>query len=771
MASAPVEFSPLSRRVLKVVVGTPSGRRTPAVLREPSDDGGAWRVVDGPEGYSIEWGGRILTRLLPPSVEGGYLVIRHALEAGDRVYGFGEKYSLSLSRRFKRFHLWNAGQPCHLPSGDPMYFSVPFYIVARPGKAYGVFVDYAGYIGVDTGVERLDALTLRIRARGVVVYVIAGETVYDVLDAYTEMTGRPFMPPKWALGFHQSRYSYMSQGEVLEVARRFRELGIPLDAIYLDIDYMDGYRVFTWDRERFPDPEGLARELHSMGVRLVAIVDVGVRAEEGYRAYDEGLKIDAFLRTSSGELFRGGVWPGLCVFPDFMRGRVRDYWARLVAEQLALGVDGIWLDMNEPDIFYMEDKLRGVVGELCSLVERGDTDTAGRKLFFEALPRVYTGGFKHLGYTEIDAVHRDDEGRSVSHMEVHNAYPLLECEATLEAFRRARPGARWFILTRSGFAGTQRCAATWTGDNDSDWGHMKASIPMILNLGLSGIPFAGADVGGFKDDVDPEMLVRWTQLGAFYPFFRNHSNKSTRRQEPWVFGEPYTSMVREAVRLRYRFLPYIYTAFAESHRTGKPVARPLFLEFPDDEASYDVSDEFLVGDSLLAAPVADPGARARAVYLPKVRWVDYWTGEVHGPGWSMAEAPLDRIPLFVREDSAVLTTDPVESTAVKPRVLRVEAFLTGRARATFYDDDGETLKYLEGEYFEASIELERRGSRVSLGFRVHNKGYQPPYEWLEVRILNGEGLEALEYAGGEEALRIQGRAAVARLKLSELAGL
>ncbi len=770
MASAPMVFKPLSRRVLKLVVGEPpKGLRSPVLMAEPRGYPDTWRVEAGSEGYTVGWGGKRLTTLLHPSVEENYIVIRHTLEGNDRVYGFGEKYLLSLDRRYKRFHLWNAPQSCHLPSGDPMYISVPFYMVARPGKFYGVFVDHAGYIGVDTGVESLDAVTLRIRGGGAVVYIIAGDTPSEILDTYTEMTGRPYMPPKWALGYHQCRYSYMSQAEVLEVAEKFRELGIPCDAIYLDIDYMDGYRIFTWSRERFPDPEELARRLHALGMRMVTIIDVGVKAEKGYRVYDEGMRIDAFLRSSSGELFRGGVWPGTCVFPDFLRSSVRGFWANLVAEHLSRGVDGVWLDMNEPEIFYMEDRLEEAVRNLYEHLSRGEVDEAGMKFYFDTMPRVWTGGFKHRGYTEIDAYHVDDEGRRVSHMDLHNAYPLLECEATLEGFLRRDPGKRWFILTRAGFAGIQRCAATWTGDNDSDWGHMAASIPMLLNLGLSGIPFAGADVGGFKDDVDPEMLVRWIQLGAFYPFFRNHSAKGTRRQEPWVFGEPYTSIIAEAIRLRYRFLPYIYTLFAESHRNGKPMMRPLFLEFPEDEESYDVSDQFLIGDSLLVAPIITPGARARAVYLPRVRWTDYWSHRVLGPGWSWIEAPLDRIPLLLREDGAVLTTDPVESTAVKPSLLRIEAFLARRTRLYFYDDDGETLGYREGKYFEAEVVLERRDNRVFLEFNVTSMGYLPSYKELEVRILNGEGLEFLEFQGGEAEFSVREGVAVARLRFDELA--
>lgn len=536
------------------------------------------------EGYRGGWlcgyrvGGSLLLRMVRPRVEGGRILISHMLERGEHVYGLGEKYA-RLDRRFKRFHFFNVDQSVHLPLGDPMYKSIPFYIIARPGKAYGIFVDHPGYMYIDTGVENVERVKLVIEGRLATIYLFAGG-LYEILDEYTRLTGRPFMPPKWALGYHQCRWSYESQEEALEVAREFRRRGIPLDAVWLDIDYMDGYRLFTWNRERFPDPHRLADELHSMGVRLVTIVDVGVKAERGYNVYERGLEIDTFLKTPEGDLFRGSVWPGLCVFPDFLRGNVRKYWADLVADFVSIGIDGLWLDMNEPAIFYMEKALRDMVAELSELLRTGDVEGAGNRVIWWS-NRIGTGFVnKGVGKVEVPAVHRNDDGQAVPHSEIHNAYSLLEAEATKEGLEKARPGKRWFILTRSAYAGIQRVAAVWTGDNQSDWGHMAVSIPMILGLGLSGVPFAGADVGGFGDDVDPEMLVRWTQLGAFYPFFRNHSVKGTRRQEPWVFGEPWTEYVAEAIKLRYRYLPYIYALFAEAHRSGKPVARPLFAEFP-----------------------------------------------------------------------------------------------------------------------------------------------------------------------------------------------
>ncbi len=721
--------------IIRVTFGSPRRRGYTVLLRESRVEGNVWHVSESGDTLEFTWSGRVRIRFSKPEVVGEYTVLRNYLEGGDHVYGLGEKYSLSVDRRYRRYHVWNAPQPHHLPSGDPMYLSIPFYVVAKPGKAYGVLIDYPGYVYIDAGVSDLESVLVKVRSRDFDLYLIGGGDVSEVIKVYTDLTGKPYLPPKWAIGYHQSRYSYASEEEVLGVAKKFRELGIPCDALYLDIDYMDGCKVFTWDRRRFPDLRELASKLHNLGVRLVTIVDVGIKAEEGYWVYEKGLRSGAYVRNTQGGIFRGGVWPGLCVFPDFLNSRGRAFWSELISYLVGQGVDGIWLDMNEPEIFYLEDKLVELVKELHEWISRGDVERAGNRLFWDGLATVWTGGFKHRGYTEINMVHVEDGGEEVSHMEVHNLYPLLENVATWEGITKARPGRRWFILTRSGFTGIQRYSAVWTGDNVSDWGHLAASIPMVINLGLSGISFTGADVGGFSDDVDPELLVRWAQLGAFYPFFRNHSNKGTRRQEPWVFGEPYLTYVSNAIKLRYSLLPYIYYLFVEASREGLPVMRPLFMEFPDDELTYGLSDEFMLGGNLLVAPILTPGARARATYLPKVRWLDWWEGEVYGSGWHSIEAPLDRIPVFLREDHGVVYTEPKENSTRPWTPLNARVFLSRRAELTIYDDDGETLNYMEGKYYEVKLIIERRGvNALSIRTIPARLGYKPPFKEVNLSI-------------------------------------
>jgi len=702
----------------------------------------AWDVRIKEVILKISWEGKALAELSITSPKEGMIVLEHYV--GDsHIYGLGEKYG-PLDRRGRVYRLWNVDQPIHLPLGEPMYASIPFYLALKPGKYLGVFMNHAGYAEVDAGAGSPGVVRTSIYGDALVAYVIAGRNPLEVIEAYTSLTGRPYLPPKWALGYHQSRYSYMNSEEVLNVARAFREKGIPCDAIHLDIDYMEGYRIFTWSSRGFGKPERLAKELRKLGIRLVTILDVGVKEERGYKVFEEGMAINAFMKTPNGELFRGGVWPGVCVFPDFLRKEVREWWGELVArELLSKGVSGVWLDMNEPAIFYKVSDAESVARRAGTLLSEGRIRELG-DLLRKAPALISTYGWPWLGVPRVDAVHEASSGLRVHHDNVHNAYPLLEAEATLRAFKKHSPENRWFILSRAAYAGIQKYAAVWSGDNQSCWEHLSVSIPMLLNMSLSGLHFVGADVGGFEGDTEPELLLRWTQLGAFYPFFRNHSSKGTRRQEPWAFGPEWEKLIADAIKLRYRFLPYIYSVFVEASRSGKPVMRALFLEFPEDERSYTVSDEFMVGKSLLVAPVTAPGKEARAVYLPAVRWVNYWTGEVLEPGWKLVNAPLDKIPLFIREDTAVITTDPKQTAHEVWDPLYVESFVNHEAEAIIYDDDGESLN---GKYFELAVTIRKCGDRLKISTEPKSSRYSPEINDVVFKVFSSGAIREVSLNG------------------------
>jgi len=687
------------------------------------------------------------------------------------AYGLGERHA-HLNLWGRRFRLWNVDQPMHLPLGDPPYLSVPYVLLCWPGRACtAILADHAGYAEFDLG--RDDPRAVKIVAEtcgaGLRAYVLSACGPAEAVASLTKAFPTPTLPPKWGLGYHQSRYSYASAEEVLEVAHSLNKYGVPCDAIYLDIDYMDSYKVFTWDKDRFPDPEGLAAKLAELRVRLVTIVDVGVKVEASYRPYEEGVEGGYFMGCADGGLFEGGVWPGTCVFPDLLREDVREWWASLMADNLLKrGASGLWLDMNEPAMFYMIPEVRRVWEGLRDAVGRGGWGEAGR-LLREAAARISTYGYPWLGRQDVRATHRAGGAGEVRHEEIHNLYGLLEAMAAVKAFKKALPGARPFILSRSGWAGIQSYAAVWTGDNQSCWEHLRLSIPELLNLGLSGIHYVGADVGGFEADATPELLLRWLQAGAFYPLYRNHSSKGTVRQEPWAFGSEWLPRFREAIRLRYEFLPHIYVEFLKSIRSGLPVMRPLFLEFPGDRVSYLIDDEFMVGDSLLVAPIMEPGARARATYLPPgTGWAEFRSGAEVGEGWVLSKAGLDDIPLYVRGDSAVLTTTPKQRAEDPWNPLIVNAYLRRRVEALLYDDDGETLDYLRGRRFEAVLTLKLRGEAVEADVRVVSNSYEPSFR--RVRLRFQRGLKATHVIVGGEKIPLEDRGSgpEAEVSLKEL---
>lgn len=615
-------------------------------------------------------------------------------------YGLGEKTS-HLNKQGESTTMWNSDVYApHVPEIEALYVSIPFLIQFRDSSASGLFLDNPGRSFFDMR-KRSDAYEVRTDTGGLDMYFISGSTIKDVLRRYTELTGRITMPPKWAIGYQQSRYSYMSQQEVLELARTFREKKIPLDAIYLDIHYMDGYRVFTFNRERFPDPKAMMDELREMGVRIVPIVDPGVKQDPRYPMYREGVENDYFCKSIEGDIFIGEVWPGASAFPDFTEDEVGRWWADRHQYYLDLGVGGIWNDMNEPAVF------------------------------------------NEIKTMEPHIMHRNN-GNPKTHEELHNLYGMLMSRATYQGLLERMNGERPFVLTRAAYSGIQRYAAVWTGDNRSFWEHMAMAMPMVLNMGLSGVPFAGPDVGGFAHHTSGELLARWTQMGAFFPFFRNHSALDVVRQEPWSFGEEIEEILKRYINLRYQLMPYIYSVFRETSKTGLPIIRPLVLEYPDDKNTVNLCDEFLLGEDLLVAPVYRPGMNCRMVYLPQGTWINYWTGEkTEGGQHVIVDAPLEIMPIFVRA-GAVIPEGPLHQHAGDPGeraplVLHVYAGgETSEGCFTLYDDDGHSLRYQEGRFNETQFTVRESESEVRVEIRPVHCGFEGSSKTAMLRLHRGD---------------------------------
>src|SRR5438445_8531031 len=586
----------------------------------------------------------------------------------ELYYGFGE-VPLPLSRHQQSFAFWNTDAPAYPPGAGPIYQTTPFFLQLNDGASYGVFFDITWRSHFDMGQSDPARYSFGANGGELDYYVFIGgaeRSPANVLRASTDLTGRTALPPLWALGYQQSRYSYMSQGKVAEIARTFREKKIPADVIYLDIDYMDGYRVFTWSPKTFPQPKAMLDELHAKGFHAVTIIDPGVKVDDKYAVYRSGRDAGVFVRDAAGDELHATVWPGMCAFPDFTDAKVRAWWGALYAKPLREGVDGFWNDMNEPATF---------PSDLLAIIQDPQ--------------RTFPLDVPHAG-----------DGTPGPHTRYHNVYGMQMARATSEGLHNLRPGQRPLVLTRAGYAGVQRYAAVWTGDNVASWEHLALSIPMLTNLSASGIAFVGADVGGFMGTPGAELYTRWLQAAALTPFFRTHSAIDPAPREPLSYGADYERINRAAIELRYHLLPYIYTLFAEHEGGAAPPLRPLWFAYPHDSKSALVDDEYLVGADLLVAPVLHEGEIARRVYFPEGdEWVDWWDG-THHAGGSQAQvaAPIDRLPLFVRAGASVPTQQAVQHTgemAKMPLAVVVALGANGSGRA--YQDAGDGYAYRKGE--------------------------------------------------------------------------
>jgi len=624
---------------------------------------------------------------------------------GDHVYGFGEKAGRLDKRGWGlggvSYAMWNTDTYGYDGSTDPLYASVPFFMVLRNGRAHAIFLDNTHRSFFDVGKQAQELLTFGADGGELDYYYIAGPTPKEVVSRYTALTGRAPLPPRWALGYHQCRYSYYPEARVRLLADNFRQRRIPADTLWLDIHYLDSYKPFTWDRQRFPDLAGLMTDLRKQGFRVVTILDPHPKKEVGYGPFDTGLVGDHFVKNPDGSVYEAPVWPAMAeknpgpsVFPDFSKPGARDWWGSLHRGLIEAGVAGIWNDMNEPAVF-------------------------------RDPPHTMPLDLRH-----------DNEGQPSDHREIHNVYGMLMTRATYEGLLRLRPNTRPFVLTRATFAGGQRYAAAWPGDNVSDWWHLRASIPMFAGMGLSGLSFVGADIGGFADVPSAELFTRWLQLGVFYPFMRTHTTIGTPDQEPWSYGTRHEDLNRRAIELRYELLPQIYNVMHEASETGVPAFRPLLLEFPEDPRVASLDDQFLFGSDLLVAPVLREAATEREVYLPAGDWYDFWTGRRQEGGRSFRlPVTLESLPLFVRGGAFVFRQPVVQHTAEMPgQPLIVEIYPAAQSTATLYEDDGETLDYTRGVSAQRRFEQRREPQRVVVSASAVSGSFRPAARHLVLAV-------------------------------------
>ncbi|WP_158749757.1 TIM-barrel domain-containing protein [Acidobacterium sp. S8] len=694
----------------------------------------------------------------PARFEGDTFRLYKAMGHDEHFFGLGDKTG-PLDRRNEAFTLWNTDAYRFQESTDPIYKAIPFFMTYDGGRAAGVLLDNTWRSSFDFGKASADMYSFGAANGPVDYYVMYGPSPKQVVESYAWLTGKPPLPPMWMLGFQQSRYTYVPQSRVLEIADHLRADHIPADALYLDIDFQDRNRPFTVDTKLFPDFTGMIDKLKAENFHVVAITDLHIAnaPHQDYAPYDSGIAGDQFVKNPDGSVFTGIVWPGPSVFPDFTQQQTRAWWSTLYKEFVHDGVAGFWNDMNEPSVFNTPSK---------------------------TMPE--------------DVVHRIDEPgfakRTATHAEIHNMYGMENSRATFEGLLKLDPNTRPFVLTRASYAGGQRYAATWTGDNSASWNHLRMTTPMIENLGLSGFSFSGADVGGFAGSPQMDLLTKWLEIAAFQPIDRDHSEKGTADQEPWAGGSEQETIRKRFIEERYHLLPYLYTLADETSRTGLPMVRPLFLEFPHafpDSHPMDVdpaaAGEFLLGGDLLIAPPHYPDELdSYSVEFPSRDWYDYWTGEkipvpvavastnspqpvdpnTIAPLTIQVKPELASLPVYVRA-GAILPMQPlVQSTNETPKgplTLRVYAGEAGSpCSGELYLDDGKSFAYQHGEYLRMKFSCEVTADGLRLHIGAHEGSY--PAWWKEIRA-EFYGLQPKQYRAAVKGREVTAEQSAAHISV------
>ena len=583
------------------------------------------------------------------------------MQDGEHFIGLGEKTG-PLDRKGNAYTNWNSDVYGYSVTADPLYSTIPFYIGIHHDVQYGIFMDNTYQSDFNFGASNNRFSSFGAKGGEMNYYFIYNSKLADIITSYTSLTGRIKMPPLWALGYQQNRYSYYPETEVYRIASTLREKKIPADGITLDIHYMDKYKVFTWSKDRFPDPPAMTKKLKDMGFKVTLIVDPGIKEEKGYGVYDRGLKENIFAKYPDSTNYTGQVWPGWCNFPDFTNPRGRAWWGKELKQYASDGVSGIWNDMNE---------------------------------------------FSTWGQKAPDDILFDYDGKGASHLQAHNVYGLEMIRSSYEGYRAALGNKRPFVLTRSGYAGLQRYSAMWTGDNRAEDNHMLAGVRLLNSLGLSGVPFTGMDIGGFTGGASPSLYARWVQIGAFNPYFRNHTGINTKSSEPWAYGEEVLEIARNYINLRYKLLPYLYSTFYEAKETGKPLMRSLAIDYTHDENVYSdlYENQFMFGSAFLVFPFDGQTAFGK-VYFPAGKWYDLYNGQLQAGNEKLTiDLTMAKLPVFVKESSIIPMQSLIQTTAEKPTDTLTVHIYKGDINNQFvyYEDDGESYNYETGDFYKRVI--------------------------------------------------------------------
>lgn len=617
-------------------------------------------------------------------------------QKGESYYGLGDKPS-HLNLKGKRFENWVTDSYAYGKETDPIYKAIPFFTGLHHGKSYGIFFDNTFRSFFDFAHERKNVTSFWAQGGEMNYYFIYGPKMTDVVANYTDLTGKPHqLPALWTLGYHQCKWSYYPESKVKEVTAKFRELQIPCDAIYLDIDYMEGFRCFTWNKEYFPDPKGMVQDLLKDGFKTIVIIDPGIKIDKDYEVFKEGIENDYFCRRADGPYMKGKVWPGECYFPDFTNPKVRDWWAGLFKELIEdIGVKGVWNDMNEPAVMEVPNK------------------------------------------TFPDDVRHDYDGNPCSHKKAHNVYGMQMARATYQGLKKFGYPKRPFVITRAAYAGTQRYTSSWTGDNIATWEHLWIANVQAQRMALSGFSFIGSDIGGFAEQPNGELYARWIQLGVFHPFCRTHSSGDHGEQEPWMFGEEITGVVKKFIELRYQLLPYLYTSFWHYLNEGSPILKSLVLYDQGDIQTHYRTDEFIFGDQIFVCPIIEANAKGRRLYLPKGKWYNYWNNEVASGGQEIwVDADLDSMPLFIKE-GAIIPKYPIQQYVGEKQIDEIVLevyYKKGKENSFLFDDAHDGYDYTKGRFSLRTFKL--TGKTNELIIQQHKAGsFITGYKTFKLKLI------------------------------------
>lgn len=581
------------------------------------------------------------------------------LSENDIVYGLGEQIR-GINKRGWQYVSWNYDNPNHHEDARSLYGSHNFIIVSGDDRLFGAFFDYAGKVEFDIGYTDRELMQIKAASSDIVVYIITGESEKDIAKQFRHLIGRSYIPPMWAFGYGQSRWGYKTEQEIRSVAENYKAAGVPIDSIYLDIDYMERYKDFTVDKERFPDMEALSADMKAEGIHLVPIIDAGVKIEEGYDVYEEGVSKNYFCKNAEGKDFVGAVWPGRVHFPDFLQPEAREWFGKKYGFLTKMGIDGFWNDMNEPALFYTEDRL----SDTCAEIEKLTSGNMGIDEYFRFTGMV-AGLNGNIG--DYDKFYHNIDGKMVMHSLVHNLYGMNMTRSAFEALQEICPDKRILFFSRSSYIGAHRYGGIWQGDNKSWWSHILQSMQQLPALNMAGFLFTGSDTGGFGCDTTEDLVLRWLQYSLFTPLFRNHAADGTRDQELYRFGN--VKSAAEMVKIRYCLIPYLYSEFLKAALNDEMMFRPLGFDFPEDTIAKQVDDQLFLGNELMIAPIYKQNARGRYVYLPEemmmvtMRAHDDFDTEILPKGHHYVNAELSELVFFIRNKKAIPFAEPAENTA------------------------------------------------------------------------------------------------------------